>query len=209
MSLELWLAFVAASAALLAAPGPVVILAISYAADHGRASAWATIPGATLGDFAAMTLSLLGAGAVLAASAALFNALKLAGAAYLLWLGLRLLLTPPQPGFRDGRRSETTHKEMFWSAFTVTALHPGGFVFFVSFVPLFVDPGRPVLPQFIVLEATFLTLAALNVAFWTLVTDRVRENFGGPGVLALLRRLGGVALVAMALATAFSKARNA
>ncbi|MBO6785197.1 MAG: LysE family translocator, partial [Alphaproteobacteria bacterium] len=94
MSLELWLAFTAASAVLLAIPGPTVMLVVSYALGRGRASAWATVPGVTLGDFTAMTVSLFGAGAVLAASADLFTALKLAGAAYLVWLGIRLWRAP-------------------------------------------------------------------------------------------------------------------
>ena len=82
MSIELWLAFVLASAALLAIPGPTVMLVASYALGRGRRTGWATVPGVTLGDFTAMTVSLLGAGAIVAASATLFTALKFAGAAY-------------------------------------------------------------------------------------------------------------------------------
>ncbi len=69
MTLDVWLAFILASSALLIVPGPTVILAVSYALKHGRSSIWATIPGVLLGDLTTMTASLLGAGAVLAASA--------------------------------------------------------------------------------------------------------------------------------------------
>ena len=68
MPFEIWLAFAAASMALLAIPGPTVMLVVSYALGHGRATGWATVPGVTLGDFVAMTVSLAGAGAVLALS---------------------------------------------------------------------------------------------------------------------------------------------
>ena len=85
MSLEIWISFFIASAALLAIPGPTVMIVVSYALDQGRSSAWATVPGVALGDFTAMTASLLGAGAILAASATLFTALKIAGAVYLIW----------------------------------------------------------------------------------------------------------------------------
>ena len=71
MSFELWLAFAVASAVLLAVPGPTVMLVVSYALGRGSRSGWATVPGVALGDFTAMTVSLLGAGAVLAASATL------------------------------------------------------------------------------------------------------------------------------------------
>ncbi len=68
MSLEIWIAFALASTALLAVPGPTVMLVVSYALGRGRSTAWATVPGVTLGDFTAMTISLLGAGAIIAAS---------------------------------------------------------------------------------------------------------------------------------------------
>ena len=76
MSLEIWIAFALASAVLLAIPGPTVMLVVSCALGRGRASAWATVPGVALGDLTAMTVSLAGAGAVLAASATLFTALR-------------------------------------------------------------------------------------------------------------------------------------
>ena len=66
MSLEIWIAFALASAVLLAIPGPTVMLVVSYALGRGRESAWATVPGVSLGDLTAMTVSLAGAGAVLA-----------------------------------------------------------------------------------------------------------------------------------------------
>ncbi|MFN7027355.1 MAG: LysE family translocator, partial [Pseudorhizobium sp.] len=87
MPIENWLAFVAASAVLLAIPGPTILLVISYALSHGRSAASATVAGTALGDFTAMTASMLGLGALLAASATLFTALKWIGAAYLIYLG--------------------------------------------------------------------------------------------------------------------------
>ena len=99
MSFELWMTFALASAALLTIPGPTVLLVVSYALGGGRRTGWATVPGVTLGDFTAMTVSLLGAGAILAASATLFTVMKLAGAAYLVWLGIQLWRQPDGGGF--------------------------------------------------------------------------------------------------------------
>src|SRR5215470_14929556 len=98
MSIEHWLGFVAASAVLLAIPGPTVLLVISYALGHGRRSAHATVAGVALGDFTSMTASMLGLGALLAASAALFTALKWIGAAYLVYLGIKLWRAPAMVG---------------------------------------------------------------------------------------------------------------
>jgi len=94
MPLENWLAFVAASAIMLAIPGPTILLVISYALGHGRKASTATVTGVALGDFTAMTASMLGLGALLATSAALFTGLKWVGAAYLIYLGIKLWRAP-------------------------------------------------------------------------------------------------------------------
>src|SRR5215470_2750453 len=90
MSIEVWAAFVAASAILLIIPGPTVLLVVSYALGQGWRAALPMAVGVALGDFTAMTLSMLGVGALLAASAGLFTALRWLGAAYLIWLGIKL-----------------------------------------------------------------------------------------------------------------------
>src|SRR5690348_18296181 len=90
MSLEIWAAFAAASAILLIIPGPTILLVVSYALGQGWRAALPTAIGVALGDFTAMTLSMLGVGALLATSASLFTALKWIGAAYLAWLGIKL-----------------------------------------------------------------------------------------------------------------------
>jgi len=97
-SIEHWLAFAAASAVLLAIPGPTVLLVISYTLGHGRKTASATVAGVALGDFTAMTASMLGLGSLLATSAALFTALKWIGAAYLVYLGIKLWRAPVATG---------------------------------------------------------------------------------------------------------------
>ena len=91
MSFDLWLAFVAASTALLLIPGPTVLLVLSYALSKGRGVALASASGVALGDLIAMTASLLGLGALVLASAALFVALKWIGAIYLIWLATALI----------------------------------------------------------------------------------------------------------------------
>ncbi len=195
MSLELWVAFTVASIVLLSIPGPTVMLVISYALGSGRATGWFTVPGVTLGDFTAMTLSLLGAGAVLAASATLFTILKLAGAAYLVWLGIQLWRAEPSVGTMTTAVKARSGRSMFWNAYVVTALNPKSIVFFIAFLPQFVDPTRPVLAQFVIMEATFLALAALNVAIWAVLAGELRARFRSPSVLRAVNRIGGSCLI--------------
>ena len=90
MSFENWAAFAAASAILLIIPGPTILLVVSYALGQGWRTALPMAVGVALGDFTAMTLSMLGIGALLAASATVFTVLKLIGAGYLIYLGVKL-----------------------------------------------------------------------------------------------------------------------
>jgi threonine/homoserine/homoserine lactone efflux protein len=201
MSFELWITFVIASSALLAVPGPTVMLVISYALGRGKATGWATVPGVTLGDFAAMSASLLGAGAILATSALLFTILKFVGAAYLIWLGIKLWRGEPK--FEELKNTSIIgqRKTMFWNAFVITALNPKSIVFFIAFVPQFVDPSRAVLPQFMILEATFVTLAAANIAIWSILAGRLRARFKNPRTLKFVNRFGAGFLIGAGLLT--------
>jgi threonine/homoserine/homoserine lactone efflux protein len=205
MSWELWIAFAVASAALLAVPGPTVLVVVSYALGKGRSSAWATVPGVTLGDFVAMTVSLLGAGALLAASATLFTALKLVGAGYLIWLGIKMWRADPGPQVFAGTGATTGSRRMFWNSFAVTALNPKSIVFFIAFVPQFVDPTVPLALQFVILEATFLSLAAINVVIWAVLVGHMRARFQSPSTLRLVNRMGGSFLIGAGLLTAVAR----
>lgn len=203
MSVEIWLAFALASAVLVAIPGPTVLLVVSYALGRGRDTAWATAPGVALGDFLAMTLSLLGAGAILATSAVLFSALKMLGALYLIWLGVQLWRTG---GPADVATALTASKgQMFRDAFVVTALNPKGIVFFIAFVPQFVDPAAPALAQFAVMEATFVTLGFLNALLWALLAGSLRTCLAGPRAVRWINRFGGGVLIGAGLLTAATR----
>lgn len=204
MTIDIWFSFALASAAMLAIPGPTVMLVVSYVLSRGRSTGWATVPGVTLGDFTAMTISLAGAGAILAASATLFSLLKLAGAVYLIWLGIQLWRAEPtRPELPKADKREM--RKMFTNSYVVTALNPKGIVFFIAFVPQFVDTTRPLLAQFVILEATFLTLAALNIVLWVLLVGRMRERFTRPETLRVLNRIGGSFLIGAGLLTAIAR----
>lgn len=205
MPFDLWISFFLASAALLAIPGPTVLLVVSYALGQGRRTGWATVPGVTLGDFTAMTVSLLGAGAVLAASATMFTILKIAGALYLVWLGVSLWRAGGKLGTVRTSAKPVGMRSMFWNSYVVTALNPKSIVFFVAFVPQFVDVNQPVLLQFALLELTFLTLAAVNVAIWALLAGQLRNRFTRPSAMKLVNRIGGSFLIGAGILTATLK----
>ena len=206
MPLDLWLTFVAASTALLLIPGPTVLLVLSYALSKGRSVAVASALGVATGDLIAMTASLAGLGALVAASATLFTALKWAGAAYLVWLGVKLLRSAPASGLTaQAQAGAVTSRGVFGHNSLVTALNPKSIAFFIAFVPQFISPAAPLLPQFAVMIATFVTLAALNALAYALLADRLRTAIGRPAVITGLTRAGGATLIGMGLLTALMR----
>lgn len=201
MELTNWLALTAASAVLLAIPGPTVILVVSYALSHGRKAATATVAGVALGDFTAMTASLLGLGALLATSAELFHVLRLVGAGYLIYLGIRLWRAPA--GIATvAAEHETNRLRIFAHAYAVTALNPKSIVFFVAFLPQFLSPSAPVLGQLVICEVTFLTLATLNATAYALLAGQVRRTIRRPATMRMVNRVGGGMLIGAGLFTA-------
>ncbi|KRS12503.1 lysine transporter LysE [Roseovarius atlanticus] len=201
MPLDLWLTFVAATIALLLIPGPTVLLVLSYALSQGKRIAVASATGVALGDLVAMTASLLGLGALVMASATLFTVLKWIGAAYLVYLGVKLLRSPHSTGL-DHTTDAKPASGVFWHAAAVTALNPKSIAFFIAFVPQFVSVDRALAPQFAILIATFVGLAWLNTLAYALLADRLRQTIGRPSVTTWLTRGGGAALVGMGVMTA-------
>ena len=205
ISIEHWLAFAAASAVMLAIPGPTILLVISYALGHGRKTTRAIVAGVALGDFTAMTASMLGLGALLATSAGIFTVLKWVGAAYLVWLGIKLWRAPiaaaPQETQDDATASERPMR-IFLHTYVVTALNPKSIVFFVAFLPQFLDPALPLLPQMMIFETTFLVLATLNATTYAWMASAARKTIRKPNVQRIVNRTGGGLLIGAGLLTA-------
>jgi len=201
MSIEVWLAFSAASLVLLVIPGPTVLLVVSYALGQGWKAAFPMALGVALGDFTAMTLSMLGVGALLAASATVFTAVKWAGAAYLVWLGIKLFRAGG--ALQANARHDKVHPmRMLVHAWLVTALNPKSITFFVAFLPQFLSPHRDFLTQMLVFESTFLVLAFLNAFAYALLATRARRFFSSERALSIFNRAGGTLLIGAGIATA-------
>jgi threonine/homoserine/homoserine lactone efflux protein len=195
MALETWLAFVAASAVLLVIPGPTILLVVSYALGRGWKVAAPVATGVALGDLTAMTLSMLGVGALLASSAALFTALKWIGAGYLVYLGLELWRAGATLE-AEARTEPVAPFRMLAHAWFVTMLNPKSIVFFVAFLPQFLDPARPFWPQMALFEVTFVALAFANAFGYALLAARARRLAASPRAIRLVNRAGGTALIA-------------
>ena len=206
MSRAHWLPFALASEIVIAIPGPTALLVVSYALGHGRRYALATTAGVALGDLTSMTASMCGLGALLAASATAFTVVKWIGALYLVYLGVKLWRAPvstgdaPEPG-------ETRTLRVIAHAYAVTALNPKSIVFFIAFVPQFMDLHAPVWPQVAILEATFITLGASTAFTYAMLASGARRAIRNVSVQRAVNRTGGSLLVgAGVLAAAWKQA---
>lgn len=201
MTWELYSAYLVATIIVLAIPGPTIMLVVSYALAQGRKTALASVTGVALGDITAVTLSLAGLGAILATSAALFTVLKWVGAAYLVWLGVKLWRTQPQP-LETVAAGGTDNRKILMHAWIVTALNPKGIAFFIAFLPHFIAPAAPVTPQLVLMGVTFVVLAIVNALVYALAASAVRDRINKPSTLRTINRVGGSVLIGAGLMTA-------
>lgn len=199
MPIEPWLAFVLASAILLVIPGPTILTVISYSVAHGQRANLPLIAGVALGDCTALALSLLGLGALLAASALWFTVIKLIGGLYLLYLGFKLLTAPiatadsPLPG------APTSRWRLFLNTYLVTALNPKGIVFFVAFLPQFIDHRANVTLQLWILAGTFVVMAIINSSLYAVFAASARAMLASARAQRRFNTVGGSLLGAAGL----------
>ena len=202
MSIETWIAFVLAATIILVIPGPTIILVVSQAITHGRRSVIPLATGVLLGDFTAMAFSLLGLGAILSASAALFVSLKWIGAIYLIYLGVKLWRSHSADTSVAYSEKGNSARSLFKNAFIVTALNPKSIAFFVAFLPQFVTPQESTVTQLFILGATFLFLCTINAALYAIFAGQLSDTLKKNTVRKWLNRCGGSALIGAGLFTA-------
>jgi threonine/homoserine/homoserine lactone efflux protein len=204
VSLQLWTAFVLASAIVLVIPGPTILTVISYSVARGGRAKAPLVAAVALGDSTALAVSLFGLGALLSTSAFWFTMIKWAGGAYLLHLGIKLLRTgvslEPAAPTESGSRWA-----LFANTYLVTALNPKGIVFFVAFLPQFVDHGGNVTQQLWLLAVTFVCMAVLNVTLYAMFATSARGLLASPRTRKTFNLVGGSLLVSAGLWSLFAK----
>ena len=196
-------AFVAAIIIFLAIPGPGNLALITSTSKGGVAGGLAATLGVIAGDQVLMWLAVAGVAALLTAYPAAFHAVQWLGAAYLAWLGLRMLMA--KPGDQPVLHIEPHH--YFKQAGLITLLNPKAIVFYMAFFPLFVDPARHQgMLTFGVMAATIATLTFSYGLIVVLLTHHLAERLrANPLIARVLQKLAGVFLLAFGLKLAMSK----
>lgn len=199
---ELLLSFAIASALIILLPGPVVLFMVSRSLVHGARRTLPCLIGIGGGLTLCMTISVLGFGALLAASAELFTALKWLGAAYLLFLAWRAWTASAAPLDLSQPASLAPLGPAIAHGFMVAALNPKGIAFFSAFMPQFIDPAKPFWPQALLLMGLFLAIELVLQSSYALLAGRLRAPLARPDRQRLLHRTGAVVMAGAALFTA-------
>jgi threonine/homoserine/homoserine lactone efflux protein len=191
MSLQLYLAFVAACIALALLPGPVVTLVIANGLRHGTRAALTNIAGVQAGLAILIGIIAVGLTSLMATMGYWFDWVRFAGAAYLVWLGVKLIRAPVE-GLTADAPPPPPRGGFFLQGFFVALSNPKLLVFFGAFIPQFMDLSRDHFSQVALLGATFMVIAGLTDIVYAALAGRARRLFSARRTRLLSRVSGGV-----------------
>jgi threonine/homoserine/homoserine lactone efflux protein len=204
MPLQLYLAFVVACIALALLPGPMVTLVIANGLRHGTRAALTTVAGAQAGLAIVIGIVAVGLTSLMATMGYWFDWVRFAGAAYLVWLGIKLIRNPAEG--LDAKPPPLPRGGFFTQALLVTLSNPKVLVFFGAFIPQFVDLSQDHLPQVALLGLTFMVISGITDATYALLAGQVRTFFSGRRT-RLLSRVSGSFMIGGGIWLALTRAR--
>jgi threonine/homoserine/homoserine lactone efflux protein len=188
---------------LLAIPGPAVLYVVSRSIDQGRRAGLASVAGISTGTVVHVTLATVGLSSLILASRVAFDSVRFVGAAYLIFLGVRRLLTREQETAEVARPPRSV-RDLYTQGVIVNLLNPKTIVFIFAFIPQFVDPGaRHVWLQVLVLGLSFALLGMLSDSLYALAAGSIADKLrGSRGMARFERWFGGSVLIGLGLVAA-------
>jgi len=192
MTLTTFLLYVAAVALLILTPGPTMLMCMTNALNYGPRKAMTSVAGSVSAVLCVMLLSAMGLGALLAASEAAFTAAKVAGAAYLIYLGIKTFRSDAAV-FEDHATpaAPSQRRSFFLKGFLVGASNPKAVLFFAAFFPQFLNPAAPFAPQFAVLALTFMAFEFTVLTGCALGVSRIAPVLRSSRAVRWFNRVSG------------------
>jgi len=190
MSLQAYFAFVVACVALALLPGPIVSLLIANGLRYGTRAALINVAGAQAGLAIVIGIVAVGLTSLMATMGYWFDWVRFAGAAYLVWLGIKLIRSPIE-GVNVDETPPPPRGGFFLQGFLVLLSNPKVLVFFGAFIPQFMDMSQPHFPQVAVLGATFMATAVMTDAVYALLAGRARRFLSARRTRLVSRMSGG------------------
>ncbi|MCR4465380.1 LysE family translocator [Burkholderia sp. SCN-KJ] len=201
MSIQTWLLFAAAYLATTLSPGPNVLLVIRNTVRYGSRGTAATIAGNLVAQGAVVMLVAFGVGAVLAEMPPLFIAMKVVGAAYLIYLGIRQLRGGRNPRSPDGEAAivEPDRRKLFREALFVSGSNPKTMIFLSAFMPQFIAHDRPLAMQFVVMYATIACTVVIVHSVYSFGVRRLHRGLGISPWVRAAKRASGLLFVGLGI----------
>jgi homoserine/homoserine lactone efflux protein len=181
MDLHTWLIYCLAATGLSLSPGPNGLLALTHGAMHGRSKTLYTIFGGATGFVIIVGLSMFGIGALLEASLVWLTVMKWVGGLYLVWLGIQVWRSPPIGMQADMVGRTRSGGSLFRQGALAALTNPKGILFFAAFLPQFVDPGRSLWMQFVIMAGTFAVIEIATEMFIASMAHRISPWLGRVG----------------------------
>jgi threonine/homoserine/homoserine lactone efflux protein len=190
-------------------PGPAVLYIVTRSIDQGRMAGVVSVTGIATGNFVHVVAATLGLSALLMSSAAVFTVVKYAGAAYLIYLGIREILERNEGDRLDETTQHRGLTNLYGQGVLVASLNPKTALFFLAFLPQFVDPARgPVTAQIALLGVLLVVITALSDTSYALLSGTVGNWFRGKARLARRRRLfSGTMYIGLGFSAALTGSR--
>jgi homoserine/homoserine lactone efflux protein len=203
MSWTLYLAFVAATVALILLPGPNIMMIVSNSIAHGPRRGLATVAGTSSAMAVFLALTTLGMTSLVQTASVWFEWLRWIGAIYLVYLGIQQWRAPSAAVVGAG--TPTSLSRVFWQGFVVSATNPKVLLFYAAFFPQFVDPSSAMLPQMVLLSLTFLVIAFVLDSGFALGAGQLRRLLSNERRVRLQNRFTGSLLIGAGVWLAFAR----
>jgi threonine/homoserine/homoserine lactone efflux protein len=196
--------FAAVAFVIIVIPGPSVLFVVGRTLAHGRRTAIASVAGNELGEFVLAVVAALGVGTLIQRSAVLFTVMKLVGAAYLVYLGIRALLQRKDHAMADSLRQARTMPRAVADGFLVGVANPKTAVFFAAVLPQFVNRSAGRVPaQMLLLGFLFVLIALVSDSAWAALAGWARSWFGrSPRRMEMIGGAGGLAMIGLGITLA-------
>ena len=176
MDIGVWLAFVSASIVVLIIPGPTIFFIISLALKNGKKNALSASLGVAIGDLVAISLAMVGVGVLMSLSLLFFTLLKIVGSFYLIYLGYMVIKNPAKNKYDYIHSDDSEKLRSFFKAMLITLLNPKSILFFIAFIPLFINEDRSYISQVSIIIPTFVSLGFINALIYFLTVSFLKDR---------------------------------
>lgn len=196
MDLHLFFAFCLAFTILVILPGPIVTLVVANSLNHGTRTGLATVAGANVGNTLLLGAIAVGLVTIFSLLSEVFTVVRWIGAGYLIWLGVKAWrASADEAGAVPSSTTPRSVRAVFLQGFVVALTNPKAITFFIAFLPQFIDPRLPVVPQLLALTTASVVIGLISDGAYALLAGHVRGWLTAPGRRRLQSRLTGTFLI--------------